>query len=170
MTPRRTPLFGVYETSEGWIAIAAIHPPQWAPIAQVLGLEHLLRDPRFATFEGVIRNRDELRPILAERFAQRPARVWWEELRAAGVWTAPVNRLMDLAGVDPMVGGHIAENEYLVTFPDGFVGPPAPFEVGDWRGARSTAARYGEHTDEVLSELGYNDEDRLNLRVASAIW
>jgi len=160
-----SPLFGVYETAQGWIAIAAIHPPQWPPIAAVLGLESLLEDERFATFEAALANRDELRPILARRFLDRPARAWWEDLRAAGVWTSPVNRLEDL--VDD---AHIAANDYLVTFPDGFSGPPAPFEVGGWRGRRSAAADYGEHTDAVLTELGYGEEQLVDLRVAGAIW
>jgi len=123
------------------------------------------RDERFATFEAALANRDELRPILARRFLDRPARAWWEDLRAAGVWTSPVNRLEDL--VDD---AHIAANDYLVTFPDGFSGPPAPFEVGGWRGRRSAAADYGEHTDAVLTELGYGEEQLVDLRVAGAIW
>ena len=159
------PLFGVYQASEGWVAIAAIHPPQWPPIARVLGLDHLLEDERFATFEAVLANRAALRPILAARFAERPARTWWQELRAAGVWTSPVNRLADLAQDEQVIA-----NEYLVTFPDGFIGPPAPFEVGDWRGAHGIAADYGEHTDVVLEELGYGVQAREELRIAGAIW
>ena len=159
------PLFHIYPTGDGYIAIAAIHPPQWPPIAHVLGLSHLLEDQRFATFENAIRNRAELGPILEATFRQRPASVWWEALREAGVWTAPMNRMLDL-GQDP----HIRDNEYLVTFPDGFVGTPAPFEVGDWRGSRSVAADYGQHTDEVLAELGYEETKVLELRAAEAIW
>ncbi len=159
------PLFSVYQTAEGWVAIAAIHPAQWPPIAKVMGLEHLLEDERFATFEQVVRNRAEVRPILAERFAQRGAREWWADLRAAGVWSSPVNRLEDLATDE-----NIIANEHLVTFPDGFVGPPAPFEVGDWRGTRAPAADYGQHTDEVLSELGYDEAARTQLRIDGAVW
>jgi crotonobetainyl-CoA:carnitine CoA-transferase CaiB-like acyl-CoA transferase len=159
------PLFHIYPTEDGYIAIAAIHPPQWPPIAHVLGLAHLLEDQRFATFEQVITNRAELGPIIEATFRQRPTSVWWEALRKAGVWTAPVNRMLDL-GTDQ----HIRDNGYLVTFPDGFVGTPAPFEVGEWRGRRSVAAGYGEHTDEVLTELGYDETNVLELRAAEAIW
>jgi crotonobetainyl-CoA:carnitine CoA-transferase CaiB-like acyl-CoA transferase len=159
------PLFTVYETAAGWLAIAAIHEPQWPPIARVLGLESLLEDARFATFDAVLANRAELHAILAERFRERAAREWWEDLRAAGVWTSPVNGLRDLVD-DP----HVAVNEYLVDFPDGFRGPPSPFDVDDWRGARSVAAAYGEHTDAVLAELGYTDEQVTDLRVVGAVW
>ncbi|MDH4146104.1 MAG: CoA transferase, partial [Acidimicrobiia bacterium] len=159
------PVFSVYPTADGYIAIAAIHPPQWPPIAYTLGLEELLADERFGEFDALLRNRAEVVPILTERFRQRTTQEWWQALRAAGVWTAPVNRMEDL-GSDAAV----LDNEYLVTYPDGFVGPPAPFEVGEWRGARGVSAEYGEHTDAVLRELGYGDDEMVALRVEGAIW
>lgn len=58
----------------------------------------------------------------------------------------------------------IPANEYLVTFDDGFAGPPALFDVDEYRGARGTAADYGEHTDEVLTELGRSPADIAELR------
>lgn len=159
------PLFTVYPTADGWIAIAAIHPPQWPPIAKVLGLEHLLDDERFSSLGRLIHNREALRPMLVERFATRTAREWWKDLRDAGVWVSPVNRIPDLVDDEQVLA-----NEYLVTFPDGTVGPPAPFEVDDWRGARRPAAGYSEHTDEILAELGYSEDAVVDLRLAEAIW
>ena len=78
---------------------------------------------------------------------------------------SPVNRLEDLPQDE-----HILANDYLVTFPDGFVGPPAPFEVDNWLGARGGTADYGEHTDDVLAELGYGDDEILALRIDGSIW
>ena len=51
-----------------------------------------------------------------------------------------------------------------MTFDDGFVGPPAVFDVDEFRGARGGTADYGEHTDEILAELGYDAEQVLELR------
>lgn len=159
------PLFGVYPTSDGWVAIAAIHPAQWEPLARTIGMEHLLTDERFATFDGCCEHRVEMVPLLEACFAQDTTHNWWERLRAGGVWTAPVHRVTDL-GDDP----HIRASEYLVTFPDGTVGPPAPFDVGSWRGTRANAADYSEHTDEVLAALGYDEDARTTLRIDAAIW
>ena len=159
------PLFTVYPTADGWIAIAALQPPQWLAIAEAIGLQDLLADSRFATFDDVIANRDEFRPLFAEHLRTRPTDHWWQLLRAADIWVAPVNRIEDLAGDE-----HIVANEYLVTYDDGFTGPPAPYEVDDWRGARGGAAAYAEHTDEVLGELGYDDEAILGLKAAGAVW
>lgn len=159
------PLFTVYKTSDGWLAIAALRRSQWLTIAEVVGLEHLLADPRFATFDDITKNRDEFRPIFSAHLAAKPTAHWWELLRSADIWVSPVNRLEDLADND-----HIAANEYLVSYDDGFVGPPAPFEVDDWRGARGEAATYGQHTDDVLSELGYDADEILMLKATDAVW
>ncbi len=159
------PLFTVYRTSDGWLAIAALRRNQWLTIAEVVGLQHLLEDPRFATFDDITTNRDEFRPVFAAHLATKSTAHWWELLRAADIWVAPVNRLEDLADND-----HIKANEYLVDYDDGFVGPPAPFEVDDWRGARGEAASYGQHTDAVLSELGYDAEEILMLKATDAVW
>ena len=159
------PLFTVYETADGWIAIAALQDPQWQGLARAVGIESWLEDPRFATFDDVVRNRAEFAPLFAEHLKTATTEKWWRAIRGCGAWVSPVNRVEDLASNDD-----IAANEYLVTFDDGFIGPPALFEVDGYRGARGAAASYGEHTDEVLAELGYSDDEIIDLRVAGAVW
>ncbi len=159
------PLMTPHRTADGWIVVAVIHPDQWTALANAMGLEHLLDDERFSRFGRALKNAADLLPHLRERFRERTTDDWWRTLREAGVWAGPVNRVEELAD-DPQVRA----NDYLVTFPDGFVGPPAPYEVDGWTGARSVAADYGEHTDEVLRELGYSDDELIELRASSAIW
>lgn len=159
------PLFTIYETSDGWIAVATLHPQQWPALAEAAGLDHLLEDPLFADIDAVRENRSEFRAIAVPHFRKHSTDHWFRTLRGCGAWVAPVNRLEDLAN-DP----GILENEYLVTFDDGFVGPPTPFDVGDHRGVRGATASYGEHTDEVLAELGYTEDELLQLRIDNAIW
>lgn len=159
------PLFTVYETSDGWIAIAALQDAHWRGLAHAVGIESWLEDPRFATFDDVVRNRAEFAPLFAEHMKSGTTDGWWRAIRGSGAWVSPVNRVEDLATNDDILA-----NEYLVTFDDGFVGPPVVFDVDDYRGARGGAADYGEHTDEILAELGYSDDDVLDLRVAGAVW
>ena len=90
---------------------------------------------------------------------------WWRELRAVGAWVAPGQP----AG-GPGQDENILANDYLATFDDGFIGPPAPFEVDGFQGVRGLAAAYGEHSDAVLAELGYTEEQITELRVKEAIW
>lgn len=159
------PLFHVYPTSDGWISIACIMPSHWPPAAKALGLEHLLEDERFATWEGVLGNATELAAIIAATTPARTKAEWWESLRAHGVWSAPVNGVHDIVA-DELLW----PDEYLPTYPDGFVAPRAPFEVGEWRETQATAPAYAQHTDEVLAELGLDEAERERLRVAGAIW
>jgi crotonobetainyl-CoA:carnitine CoA-transferase CaiB-like acyl-CoA transferase len=166
-SPDRTtnPLFTVYETSDGWVAIAALAQNQWVELANAVGADHLLDDERFATFRDLQHNRDEFRPLFAEHIKTNTTEHWWSAIRGTSVWVSPVNRLEDLATDE-----HVLANEYLVTFDDGFVGPPAPFDVDGWRGARGSTADYAEHTDELLGELGYDEDRILELKAEGAIW
>lgn len=159
------PLFTVYQTSDGWIAIAALQQHQWPAIAERVGLTHLLDDPRFAKFVDVLKNRDDFRPFFAEHMKTKTTKEWFVALRGCGAWVSPVNRLEDLATDE-----NILENEYLVTYDDGFVGPPTVFDVDGFKGVRGSTAEYSEHTDEILERLGYDDEAVLNLRTSGAIW
>ena len=159
------PLFTVVETADGWIAIAALQGPHWEGLAKAVGIESWLEDPRFATFSDVVRNRAEFAPLFAAHMRTDTTEVWWRAIRGCGAWVSPVNRVEDLAD-----NPDILANEYLVTYDDGFIGPPAMFEVDEFRGARGGTADYGEHTDEILAELGYSDDEAVDLRVAGAVW
>ncbi|MEZ5263615.1 MAG: CaiB/BaiF CoA-transferase family protein [Acidimicrobiales bacterium] len=159
------PLFTVYECSDGWIAIAALQSPQWPAIAKAVGLEHLLDDERFKSFGSVQRNAEAFRPLFAEHLRAHSVEHWWQALRGCGAWVSKVNTVADLAKDE-----NVLANEYLVTYADGFVGPPVPCEVDGFRGVRGLAAEYGQHTDEVLAELGFSEDEILDLKVAEAIW
>jgi crotonobetainyl-CoA:carnitine CoA-transferase CaiB-like acyl-CoA transferase len=159
-----TPMYSAYRTQDGWMAIAAIHAHQWPPLAQALGLEHLLDDERFE-FARLEENKTALVPHLEAAFSQRTTAEWHESLRAAGVWCSPVNRLEDLPGNEQVLA-----NDYLVPFPDGFAATPLPFEVNGWPGVRGTAAGYNAQTEEILEELGYDHDQRTDLRAQSVIW
>ncbi len=160
-----SPLLSVYQTTDGWISIGAVLDEQWKVIAREMQLEHLLDDPRFATLSSLIEHSDEAAPHFIARFLEASTDHWWQLFRRAGVWVSPVRRYDELA-TDP----HIIENNYIASYPDGTIGVPVPFVVDDFNGTRTTAAGYGEHTDEVLGELGYDEEALVDLRVANAIW
>jgi crotonobetainyl-CoA:carnitine CoA-transferase CaiB-like acyl-CoA transferase len=102
---------------------------------------------------------------LSAAFPARTTAQWYDALRAAGVWCSPVNRIEELP-----TDRQVLANEYLATFPDGTVATTTPFEVNGWQGERGVAASYSEHTDEILAELGYSDDERAELRVSGTIW
>ncbi|MCC6437315.1 MAG: CoA transferase [Acidimicrobiales bacterium] len=160
-----SPLLSVYQTSDGWISIGAVLDEQWKRVAHTMDLAHLLEDPRFATLTDVIENNAEVVPLLIDRFRQEPTEHWWQLFRSAGLWVSPVRRYDELA-----TDAHIVANGYIAQYPDGSVGIPVPFDIDAFNGTRGVASGYGEDTDAVLGELGYTEEQLIELRVADAIW
>jgi crotonobetainyl-CoA:carnitine CoA-transferase CaiB-like acyl-CoA transferase len=85
-------------TGDGELIVTAGNDAQFRKLCQVLGAEHLADDPRFAGTGARTANRAELRPLLVERLASRPAADWFGELIAAGVPCGPINSVAQ--GVD----------------------------------------------------------------------
>jgi crotonobetainyl-CoA:carnitine CoA-transferase CaiB-like acyl-CoA transferase len=78
-------------TASGDLIITVGNDAQFRRLCRVLGAEQLADDPRFAANDGRTANRDELRPLLTELLARRPAADWFGELIGAGVPCGPIN-------------------------------------------------------------------------------
>jgi crotonobetainyl-CoA:carnitine CoA-transferase CaiB-like acyl-CoA transferase len=78
-------------TADGEMIVAAGNDWQFGRLCEVLGVPGLAADPRFARNSGRTANRDQLRPLLAERLTAHPAKHWFGELMAAGVPCGPIN-------------------------------------------------------------------------------
>jgi crotonobetainyl-CoA:carnitine CoA-transferase CaiB-like acyl-CoA transferase len=96
-------------TGDGELIIAAGTDRQFAKLAAALGAPELARDPRFATVGQRNDHREQLRPLLLERLATRPAQEWFRVLTAAGVPCGPINdvrggvQLAEELGLEPIV-------------------------------------------------------------------
>jgi crotonobetainyl-CoA:carnitine CoA-transferase CaiB-like acyl-CoA transferase len=83
--------FQAFECSDGWITVAAAKQTFWERLCHAIALPELLRDERFADFDGRDRHRDELLPILRARFAERSTEHWVARIEDAGVPVGRVN-------------------------------------------------------------------------------
>jgi formyl-CoA transferase len=160
---------GVFPTSDGHINVAVAGQAIWLRFLEAIGAPQLNDDPAYATAAGRSRNRDALNAALALILRQQPSAYWIETLNAAGVPCGPINSI-DQVFADPQVR-HL-----------GLAWPSPSHELGDIElvgqpiimsrtpsRIRMPPPLFGEHSDEILRGLGYDDEQISALRAAAAI-
>lgn len=137
------------------LALAVGNDRQFAALCLELGLPELADDPRFATNPARVAHRAELLAALDGPLRTRPADAWFEALTAVGVPCGPINDLAaafafaDRLGLDARVqidDPSRDEKVEQVANPIRLSATPAAY--------RSAPPRLGEHTGEVLAELG----------------
>lgn len=163
-----SPLWNHYKCGDDkWICLAMPQQDRyWSDFCKVLGIEHVLDDPRFATMGDRADNAKDLIPILDAAFASRPRDAWMKALKEGGdfIYTV-VNTIADLPTDEQMLA-----NEYIVDYEHPSIGKTQLVGVpvrlsktpGDPKGA---APEFGEHTERILTELlDYSWEDVAKLR------
>ncbi len=133
-------------TADGDLIVTAGNDAQFRKLCEVLGAPGLADDPRFGSNAGRTANRDELRPLLAERLAARTAAEWFDALIGVGVPCGPINTVdggiafAREIGLDPVVTAGEGEAgvpsirhpiTYSVTPPSYPLPPPALDEHGE---------------------------------------
>jgi crotonobetainyl-CoA:carnitine CoA-transferase CaiB-like acyl-CoA transferase len=95
--------------ADGEIIIVAANDRQFATLAEVLGIPHVLQDERFRTTDGRNIHRDVLRPIIVEALATATIGEWFDRLTEAGIACGPIQTidggvaLAERLGLDPVV-------------------------------------------------------------------
>ena len=145
--------FGIYRTSDGHVAIA---------MASLSVLAELLELPDLVAFDDedrAYRERDEVYRRVQSRLVERTSDEWLGLLATRDVWSAPVQSFDELVR-DPQV----ANNDLLTTVPHPaggdvrVVGMPVRFSATPGV-VRSGPPGVGQHTDEVLEEIGFTGDE-----------
>jgi crotonobetainyl-CoA:carnitine CoA-transferase CaiB-like acyl-CoA transferase len=148
---------GNMKTTDGYIAITAMREHHYASLCTVLGRDDLATDLRFNTREKRVANRDELMKVIGVEFEKNSTAYWAQGLTEAGVMNSPVNTYTEfLEDKHATAGGSFAWIDHAGLGQIPLVHAPgfAPFVAAD---SRAQSPVIGEHTQDLLSELGYSD-------------
>jgi CoA:oxalate CoA-transferase len=165
------PIYNHYRCQDDqWIAVAHLQPDRyWPKVCGALGLDELIEDPRFCTIEARGKNSKELVSIFDGMFATKPRHEWLKVLNEADCICTPVQTPKEVSN-DPqaLANNYFVYTEHpeygttkMVGFPWDFSDTPAS--------CRLPAPELGQHTDEILSDLGYSPLEKANLREEGVI-
>jgi len=161
--------YGILETADGYIALVGVLPDKREALYQAAGIPELIDDERFAPIIYTNEIRQELFGLLADGFKSRTTDEWAQILDQMEVRYAPVNDYAQ-AVADPLV----TTNNYIVELEDSngetkkVVG--SPIRMSETPTTPSVSApELGQHTEEILIELGYTWEQIGELRDLQAI-
>ena len=161
--------YQVFEVADGHLILAVGNDTQFARFCAVAGLPELAADARFARNADRVRNRDTLVPLLSAPLRQRRRADWLTALEAAKVPCGPINDLEEVFA-DPQVQAR----QMTVTIPhphhDALRLVASPIKMSATPAAvHRPPPLLGQHTDEVLAELGVDAPERQGLRAAGVI-
>ena len=149
----------VFKTSDGYITAGTISDSEWQGFCKASGDPELAKDPRFATPTARSLNATARINKMAEYIGQHTTAEWLERLDAADVPCAPILRRGEIIHNEQVVArGIIAEFDQPMVGRVRQPKPAARFAVNA-AAIGGPAPRVGEHTCEVLRELGYDDAE-----------
>ncbi len=146
--------YQAFETADGWVCVGAANQRNWERLLGLIGAPELGHEPRFATNRDRMANHDALKAALTEIFLRRSTADWLARLDAGGVPAGPVLDVREMH-IDPQTRARamVVQVEHPTAGCVETLGLPVKFSATPG-GIHRPAPRLGEHTAELLAELG----------------
>ncbi|MEL6980873.1 MAG: CoA transferase [Actinomycetota bacterium] len=143
-------------SADGWVCLLPYSDQNWQDFFRLAGLAEYAEDPRFATVNARIEHVGELYALLDQVVGTKTTAEWMELCDQHSIPAAPVVDLEHLAE-DPHYAavGLIEEHDHPTEGPSKIVRSPLLFRSG-LPGVHTPTARLGQHTAQVLAEIGYS--------------
>lgn len=159
--------FQAFPTADKPLAICVDTQPQWERLCNAMDLKELIAVPEFATGSTRAEHHAKLEPLLIERFKTKTRDEWLDLLDEADVPSSAINTVPE-AMQDPQVQHRGMITEVPAGSGRRFVRAPITMP-GVAALTERPAPKLGEHTEEILSEIGLNVQDVAALRAAGAL-
>jgi crotonobetainyl-CoA:carnitine CoA-transferase CaiB-like acyl-CoA transferase len=168
--PVVNPVVGSYRTKDGrHIQLVFLEADRyWADFCRLIGREELVADPRFVDMAARRANGAECVAVLDEEFGRRTFAEWKELLSGIDAPWAPVQSVTDLLD-DPQVEANGYIGDVVIEGGPAYRLPAVPVQFDGQPPELRRAPEHGEHTETILTELGYAWEDIVGLQEAGVI-
>jgi succinate--hydroxymethylglutarate CoA-transferase len=161
--------YNAYPTHDGMIALSVGNDGQFQTFCNAVGQDAWADDARFSRNRDRVENRDACDAMISDLLRSDDTAAWLDKLQSAGVSCAPINTVDQALTADHTIARelvtkavHSVEGEIdLPGIPFKLMGTPATI--------RRAPPTLGEHTEDVLREIGKSDDDITRLRESGAI-
>ncbi|HYI16121.1 MAG TPA: CoA transferase [Thermomicrobiales bacterium] len=161
--------YGAFPTSDGYLVVAVATDALWKRFCGALGHEELIADARFRTNPLRCQHRDDLEATLTPILANDTAEAWAAKMDAAGVPCSPVNTLDTVLNLPQVLYREMVVETPRDDIPDLRL-PGIAVKLDETPGTiRLPPPSLGQHTDAVLTDLGYDGASIAALREAGVV-
>ncbi len=161
--------YETFKAKDKHFNLAVGNDAQFSRLCDILGAPDLCADPRFSTNPARVQHRSEVVAVLSEHFTTRSADEWLDLFKAGKIPAGPINTIPEVLA-DP----HVIARDMVVQMPHPTAGTVRL--VGSPLKLSATPPRYrrhppllGEHTREVLIELGFSEGEAVSLREGGVV-